>query len=370
MTTLTAPATTKINSTKKALVEKLSILERIIPSRNSNPLLTALKVEARAYNSTLVLAGTSLEIDMEASLSAEVQRDASFIVPMHLFAQIIKNLSGDLLTLTLEGTEVVIAAGGSDFRIQTGDLNAYPPLHFAERSDERVSAAQFRQALTSVRYAASNEAFQAVFRGLKFEQSAGRGRMVASDGYRVIIQEFSAGQDERNVLIPARSADEVIRALSKEDQIGLTYGDALLTITGKDIRMNVKLLDGDFPDYERVIPKAVTTTVTGSTVVFREAVNRVAVLSDKNANNRIELLIRDQRVTLTAEGDYGRAVDTFETSSKTGEDVAIAFNAAFLAESLAHIDGDFTMDISGSTLPGILRNAARTHMAVIVPLRV
>ena len=359
----------KANVTKKTLSEGLGLLERVIPSRSSNPLLTALKVEASEAG--LTLSGTNLEIDLSCFVPAEVQAPQNFVVPAHLFAQIVRNLGGELVELELTGNELSVRSGGSDFKLQTGDIDAYPPLTFPGHADVSLDAGELARAFSSVRYAASNEAFQAVFRGIKLEHHGATARVVASDGYRVAIRDFPASGDGQNLIVPARSADELIRVL-KDGEARFTYGDGMLSVTTDRVRMNLKLLDGDFPDYERVIPKDIKLQVTLPATALKEAVNRVAVLADKNANNRVEFLIQDGKLTLTAEGDYGRGQDTLNvTQGGTESALSLAFNARHVLDALGPVEGDVELLFSGSTSPAIFRSVGNAaYQAVMVTLRV
>jgi DNA polymerase III subunit beta len=354
---------------KKTLSEGLGLLERIIPSRSSNPLLTALKVEAGAQG--LLLSGTNLEIDLSCVVPAEIKDPASFVVPAHLLAQIVRNLGGELVELELIGNELAVRAGGSEFKLQTGDLGAYPELSFPAHADATLSAAELARSLSSVRYAASNEAFQAVFRGIKVEQSGTRARVVASDGFRLALREFAAPGEARNLIIPARSADELVRVL-RDGEVRLSYGEGMLGIQTDRVRMNVKLLDGDFPDYERVIPRDIKLKVSLSAAALKEAVSRVAVLADKNANNRVEFQIGEGTLRLAAEGDYGRGQDSLEVQQEGSEPaMSLGFNAKYVLDALGPIEGDVEMQFSGPTSPAMFRASGDGgYLAVVVPLRI
>lgn len=354
---------------KKSLNDGLSMLERVIPSRSSNPLLTAIKVTASERG--LTLEGTNLEIDLSCFVPAEIQDPSSFVVPAHLFAQIVRNLGGDLVELELQAAELTVRAAGSDFRLQTGDLSAYPELNFPEGGQSTIDSEELSKALSRVRYAASNEAFQAVFRGLKYEQKEGRVRMVASDGFRLAYREFPAAGEDRTLIIPARSADELIRVLGSGNAT-LNHGDGTLGVTTDRARMNIRLLDGTFPDYEKVIPKDARTQFTLSAASFKEAVSRVAVLADKSANNRVELIIASDTLQLTAEGEYGRAHDTLQiTASGVDAAMSVAFNARYLLDALGPLEGDVTVLVSGTASPVLFSGSADPgYRAVVVPLRV
>lgn len=354
---------------KKILNEGVALLERIVPSRSSNPLLTTLKVEAGERG--LTLTGTNLEIDLSCFVPAEVIDDSAFVVPAHLFAQIVRNLGGELVELELSGQELAVRASGSEFKLQTGDLSAYPELRFADSTDASLDAGELARSLQSVRYAASNETFQAVFRGIKLEHEGGKARVVASDGFRLALRDFVADGELRGLIVPARSADELIRVL-KDGSVRLSFGEGVLGVTTDRVRMNVKLMDGEFPPYERVIPKDIKLQVRLPASSLKEAVSRVAVLADKNANNRVEFLISEGTLRLAAEGDYGRAQDTLEVAQQGSEPaMSLGFNAKYVLDALTPIEGDAELLFSGSTTPAMFRAADDGgYLAVVVPLRV
>jgi DNA polymerase III subunit beta len=134
---------------KKNLSDALSALERIVPSRSSNAALTHLKVSTSERG--LSLSGTNLEIDLEQFVEAQIVDPQDFVVPAHLFAQITKSLPGELVELHHTGSELTVASGGSTFKLQTGDLSAYPDLSFPSATDLTIDAREFAKSISSVR---------------------------------------------------------------------------------------------------------------------------------------------------------------------------------------------------------------------------
>ncbi|KQR25581.1 DNA polymerase III subunit beta [Deinococcus sp. Leaf326] len=359
----------RVQITKRTLSEALGLLERVIPTRSTNPLLTMLRMDASETG--LTLSGTNLEVDLACFAPAEVHHPQSLVVPAHLFAQVVRNMNGELIELALEGKELTVRAEGSDVKLQIGDVEAYPPLTFPQVADATVDAAALSKALGSVRYAASNEAFQAVFRGVKLEQHAAFARVVASDGYRVALYDFPSTGEGQTLIIPARSVDELVRVL-RDGEARFTYGDGQLSVTTTRVRMNLKLLDGAFPDYDRVIPKEIKLQVRLPAALLKEAVGRVSVLADRGANNRIEFLIGEGKLRLAAEGDYGRAQDLLDVvQSGTVGTMRLAFNARHVLDALTAIEGDVELLFSGPTSPAIFQPVDQSgYRSVMVTLRV
>jgi DNA polymerase-3 subunit beta len=352
------------------LSEALGHLERVVPSRSSNTALTQLKVTSTDQG--LSLSGTNLEIDLEIFVPGQVVDGTTFVVPAHLFAQITKALPGELAELHLEQGELTVASGGATFKLQTGDLGAYPQLSFPTHSDLTIDAKELARSIGAVRYAAAAEEFRAIFRGVQLEMNPKSSRVVATDGFRLAYRNFSAASvtEPRKLVIPARNADELVRVL-KDGEVKLTIGNGMLTAASLNARMNAKLMDGELPDYERVIPGSSPVVLELDSSTLRESVSRVAVVADKLSNNKVEFIVSAGRLQLIAESDYGRAQDSLDVSqSGTEPAITVGFRAKQLTDALSPIEGPVTIGL-GTNTAAVFRSASDPgYLAIVNPLRV
>ncbi|TBH21252.1 DNA polymerase III subunit beta [Thermus thermamylovorans] len=367
---------------KNLLAESLGLLERVIPSRSSSPLLTylgmALSPEA------LTLFGSNGEVDLEVRLPADTQGEGRFLIPAQPFFQLVRSLPGDLVELAL-GTELELASGSFRTRLSLASTEGYPDLLFPEAGtpsedyplQTALPAEELSRALAHVRYAASNEEYRAIFRGVQLEFSPRALRAVASDGYRLALYELPRPQPfARKAVVPARSLDEVVRVLrgTGEGEVVLALGPGTLGLAlgreGKGrLRLAVKLMEGEFPDYERVIPKEFPLQAVLEVEPFREALRRVSVLADRH-NHRVDLLFQEGRALLSAEGDYGKGQEEVPVRLE-GTPLAVAYNARYLLEALGPLAGQAALLLSGPTSPSLVRPLGEEgYRAVVVPLRV
>lgn len=367
-----------IHVTKKALTTALSRLTRVIPTRSSNPVLTAVHVTLTQYG--LNLSGTNLEVDLRLTVPAEVSLDLigqAFTVPAHLWSAGAAKLPGELVTLELKEGALHMKAGGSALKIQTGSEEDYALLTFPDHTAGlKVNAPDILSALRSVAYSASQEAFQAVFRGILLELTPDLTRAVASDGYRVAVCERPAVPGigaPSALIIPRRNAEEVVTLLDGQTDAALHIGRGMLSVTRPDAALNVRLLDGEFPNWERVIPKNSLLTARLSGAVLSEALDRVSLFADKNANNRVELLFSGSQVELIAKGDYGEGREIVSAALSGAHDAfSLALNARHIMDALKQMGpGEVTLDLSGETTPVKFKAAADPGvMAIAVALRV
>jgi DNA polymerase-3 subunit beta len=235
----------------------------------------------------------------------------------------------------------------------------------------RFSAERLGAALSHVRYAAAVAEYQAIFRGVKLELHDGRTRAVATDGFRLAYYHLGASTGlAQDIVIPARSADELVKLLGDgETKLGLSEGQ--LSLETGPYRLNVKLMEGTFPDYERVIPSHFPVSITLAARTLLEGVQRVAVMADRTANNRVDLFVRDGTLQITAEGAYGRAQEALAVAQEGSEsEIALAYNADYLLSALRPVGGDVRFSFSGPTSPSVLVSLADpSYLAMVVPLR-
>ncbi|MFN3369268.1 MAG: DNA polymerase III subunit beta, partial [Thermus sp.] len=171
-----------------------------------------------------------------------------------------------------------------------------------------------------------------------------------------------------------------------EGEVALALGPGVLGLSTRgsqgpapsdkgQLRMAVRLMEGEFPDYERVIPKEFPLKAAFEVEAFREALRRVSVLSDRQ-NHRVDLLFEEGRALLSAEGDYGKGQEVVPVRLE-GTPLAVAYNARYLLEALSPLSGQAVLLLSGPASPSLVRpgeaspaEAGEGYQAVVAPLRV
>tara|TARA_Y100001960_G_scaffold327219_1_gene413085 strand:+ start:175 stop:1266 length:1092 start_codon:yes stop_codon:yes gene_type:complete len=354
---------------KKQLATTLGNVVRIIPSRTSNPGLGILNT--KITDKSIIICGSNMEIDIEATIPADVTGTGSFCLSAQVFNQVISSLPGEMVTLKLGDKEIIVSSGNFDTTLKLEDPESGPIISFSEKLTGEVEAVELIKALSSVRYAAATADYQAIFRGVKIELRENAVRTVATDGFRLAYYncDFGTGLNG-DVVVPARSIDEMVRLLAA-GTVHLDISDSRLRIEANPYRINVNLMDGSFPDYEKVIPTSFPVSITVDSELLTEVVSRVSLMADKHANNRVDLFIKEGLLQITAEGSYGRsqeAVDVVQTGND--QEIALAYNAKYLTDALSPISGDLEISFSGTSTPSVMASSEDTsYLAMVVPLR-
>ena len=354
---------------RKQLTTSLGHVERIIPNRSSNPNLSLMRIMLK--EKTLVFSGSNMDIDIEAAVPAEVEETGEFALPAHVFAQVVRSLPGEMVELEFNDTELTIASGNYATKLQLVEATGAPSLKFPDTYEGRLAAGELAAALAQVRYAAAVAEYQAIFRGVKLELSDKKTRAVATDGFRLAYYnwEVASGLDGELVL-PARSVDELTKLL-ESGEAELHLDDTQLSVKNGGVRTNIKLMEGTFPDYGRVIPSTFPVSISIDAQQLSETVSRVAVMADKTANNRVDLFVKGGTLQITAEGNYGRSQEALEVLQEGSDpEIVLAYNAKYLIDALTPISGDLKLSFSGTTTPSVMSSLKDpNYLAMVVPLR-
>ena len=353
----------------KILAETLGHVERVIPGRSSNPGLSLLRIEID--EGELVFSGSNLDVDVRAVAVADVHGTGEVALPASVFAQVIRAVPADIVELDVGDVELAVTSGSFSTRLQLVTAESAPVLHFTDDHPGEIDGDLLARALTHVRYAAAVADYQAVFRGVKFELRDGHFRVVATDGFRLASYtvDLTSGI-AADFILPAKSVDDLVKTLVS-GPAALAVDAGQICVANGSTTLNLKRMDGNFPDYQRVIPSNFPVRVELDPNALVEAVNRVAVMADKSANHRVDLFIKDGVMRITSEGSYGRAQEALEVRQEGSEgEIALAYNAKYFTDALAPVVGDVQLSLSGTTTPSVVRDLGDpAYLAMVVPLR-
>ena len=359
----------KLTLATKALVDALARVERIIPSRSNHAGATLIAIDLAPGSATF--SGTNLDLDVRAQIAADVSDTGRYAMPAQVLAQIARALPGEDVTFDFGPEEVGIASGSFDTKIRLVAAENAPTLTFPTAFGGELDGAALARALEHAHYAAAAADYQAVFRAVRLELHPQRTRAIATDGFRLAshLSDDHSGLDA-DVLIPARSVDELLKLLT-DGPAKLALSSSQLTAASGPYTLNLKLMEGTFPEYERVFPTSFPVEVTVDASALAQAVGRVAVMADKAGNHRVDLVVMDGRLQITSEGAFGRAEEELAVEQQGSDTrIALAYNARYLSEAVAPIDGLVRLRFSGTTSPTVIDTLTNTaYLAMVVPLR-
>lgn len=371
----------KVRIERDVLAEAVTWAARSLPTRPAQPVLAGLVLNA--IGDTLVLSAYDHEVSARAEIEAAVETEGTVVVSGRLLSDITRNLPAAPVTLALNGTRVDVTCGRASFTVPTMSINDYPVLPQMPTATGTVPASLFAQAVAQVQVAAGRDESLPAFTGIRVEISGDVVTMAATDRYRLAVREFVWHPEtpgfEAQALVPARTLSDVAKGLHSNEIVSLALassglGEGLMGFESAGRRTTTRLLDGDFPGFRKLLPQEPTSIVFVDTDELLGAVNRVALVAEKN--QPVKLSVSGGEITLSAGGDEAHASEVLDAGGE-GEPIEISFNPQFLAEGLSALKAPVTrMSCTTSAKPAIFTGvgergaAANTeYQYLLMPVR-
>jgi DNA polymerase-3 subunit beta len=364
----------KLSITRDSLLKPLQAVIGVVERRQTMPILANVLLVAK--NGGLTVTATDLEVELIAEAEVEkVDVPGEITVPGRKILDIARALpDGSKIGLQLEGDRVVLKSGRSRFTLSTLPAAEFPLVDKVDANSRlRLPQKEVARLLDKTQFSMAQQDVRYYLNGLLLETSKKRVRAVATDGHRLAMcdisienQDVTAGQ----VIVPRKGVMELHRLLGGAAEVELAIGSNHVRANLDGIRFTSKLIDGRFPDYERVIPSGNTATLVADRETLRSALQRAAILSnEKYRGVRLDLGKGTLRIQAN-NPDQEEARDEIEVEYG-GPEMEIGFNVTYLLDALAAIDGESVeidfVDANSSCL--IRAPKAMSNRYVVMPMR-
>ena len=379
----------KLECLQENLAEGLAVVGRVVPTKSTLPVLS--NVLLSAQNGELLLAANDLEKGVANRIPATVEREGQITLPARLLQDYVALLDhGQKVSLELnEKTHKVhLKCGRYEANVAGIDAEDFPPLPTVSGgSSLSMGAMVLKQAIAEVAFAAAPDDTRPVLAGVLMKVSGAEMTMAAADGFRLAVRSVTLSEPgpDLQMIVPSRTLNEVARLLPSDEATQVTLSatasqNQLLFAFGRT-EVTTRLIEGQFPDYQRIIPAESKTTVVLSTMDFLRATRAAAVFARDNSNivrlectppkENAELALGRLLVKSTSAemGDNEGDLD----ANITGDEVQIAFNGKYLRDALEAIESQqVALQISGANSPGIIRPVGERdgYLHVIMPMHV
>jgi DNA polymerase III subunit beta len=369
---------------KESLYEGVQNVERIVATRSTLPIIGNILLEAG--KSKLQISANNLEIGMEVDIKATVDEEGSILVPAKIFSGIVSKLPDTEISVkTVDKGIVKIAYKQSNFNINGLSPDEFPALPKIKEGksfniDSKVMSEMIEQTVFSVSMSEDKYVLSGVL--MEFGKSSVSGdisnlRLVSTDGYRLSKRGNKIASSisiDSSVIVPAKALSEVGRIIQADQggEIEVTLGADHISFKFKDVFIVSRLIQGQFPDYKQVIPKASEIKVGMNTKTFLSSIERAAVIASSSANI-LKLEVKSGKLYVVASApDVGSVNEVIEAEIKGGEKAQVAFNARLIIDALKVIkDEKIVLELSGPLSPGVLRPVGgEDYTYIIMPIRV
>lgn len=363
----------KFRCERDTLVEAIGVAQRAVTARTGAlPVLSGLLVSAAGGH--LELVGSDLEITIRSTASADVGEEGTAVLPARLFGDIVRALEGGVVSVEATPDEARISSGRSDFALRVLPAEEFPRVHDSTGEAVRVGGALLAEALRQAIPAASRDDARPILTGVQLEARGEGLRLVATDSYRLGLRDLPGQQvlpEGTRVLVPAKALGELQRLLGEGD-VAITISERDATFEVGGVRITTRLIEGEFPNYQQLIPSGYPNRLTVGKEGFIEAIKRVRLVAQSREGAPIRLSLAAERVELTATAqDIGEAHELLEAKYE-GEEMVVAFNPEFLLDGVTAVDTD---DVILETLdplkPATIRaQSGPDFLYLLMPVRV
>jgi len=364
----------RVTCARKDLHEGVQAAARAVSARTSLPILGHLLMNAE--EGKLRIAATDLEIGMECVVEARVQEQGVLTVPARMLTEVLATLPDADVSISCDESNVVsLNCGTSDFTILGLPPEEFPMLpEVKEEVSFSIESEVLREGIRKTSFAISQDESRAILTGVLLEVNANSLKMVATDTYRLCVLDCSLIESEGsiNAIVPGRAMNELSRILPEGE------GTVHVTLSGSQIMFKVgdsvlisRLIDGQFPNYEKVIPGDYNKKLTIPTELFLQSVRRASIVARENSNRAI-LRTDNGTLVVTAEsGKLGKAREEVEVV-REGDDMRMAFNARYLMDVLGVIDTEAVeMELTGEVSPAVVRpQGQENYIYVLMPMQI
>jgi DNA polymerase III subunit beta len=366
----------RVQCQQEHLLHEVQTVSRAISSRASMPILGNLLLEAS--QNSLKITATDLELGIESRISADVVEPGSMTLPARIFSDIVSNLPQSTVTLDVTEGDTKTRINCENIKFEILGLPAADfPLIPADGGEvvARIDAGLFRTMIRQTSFAVSTDETRPFLTGVYVMLENGGARLVATDGGRLALRTAKlAGATKGKIaaIVPSKTMGELVRALGGiEGELAVASHENQLIFTVAGMRFVSRLIAGQFPAYEKVIPAEFTQRIRVGTEQLLRAVRRASITARDSANV-VRLSAAERTLTITSNTpEVGKAQEDIEVRAE-GETVQVAFNAKFLLDALANMDTpDVSFELTGSLSPGVLRPVDHTdYLYVLAPVRV
>ncbi|WP_155300597.1 DNA polymerase III subunit beta [Deinococcus kurensis] len=362
----------RIEADRKALEAALAQVAALAPARHSQTAVTHVHVTAGEGHVTLT--ATNLEQELRVRVPAHVAENGAITAPADTLHTMVRNCPGrvTLFTETVGGGQLLrVTSGAARYKVPTGDPADFPALNFHRGVHATLSGPDLTRALHATRYAVSVNPSMSALRGLRLELAPRGARLVGCDSFRLSVCDVpaeDAPDDHLSALMPARAADDILKAFAGVDVVHLHVADHLLSLHSAHAALNVRLLSYTYPDYQRLLNVSPDGIATFDAAAMKDAVGRVAFLADKLDLTRITLHLTGQEAELRVSGPGGDAQDRVPVQL-SGTPMTLALSAQQLLDALATFRGTVTWRLTAPPTPNVMTSEDGTLQALLMPLR-
>lgn len=365
----------KLQILQENLIKALIRVGRIIQTKPQLPILQNILLETE--EGRLKLTATNLETTEIVWIGAKIQEEGSLCVPSKLLSEYISSIPQGTVSLEEKEGALLIQCLGFKATIPGSPSIEFPPVaKNTEKNPMILNKETFIMSVEQVIFSAATDEGRPILTGIKITQKEGSVVFAATDGYRLSVKkQLMEGVSDLNLLVPAKAIGEVLKISGEEKGVTeiafFKLKDNQLVFVIGDTEVRTRLIDGDYPVYEKIIPTKVNTTVIFEKEQLLRAVRSASIFARDSANI-IKMHIDTSSVSVSANTPQVGEDQVDVEARIDGEGGDLAFNSRFLLDLLTNVSSDeVILEMTGSLNPGVFKLVGdNSYLHIIMPVRI
>lgn len=368
---------------KNFFLQALNTVKRAISTKNAIPILSTLKIEVAAEGITLIGSNGQISIENFISIDQEnagliIDAPGSLLLEANFFINVVSSLPSVELDLKeIENHQLILKSGKSEITLKGKDSHQYPRIQEVPTTNPLLLETKaLKELISETAFAASSQESRPILTGVHFVLNDQKQlKTVATDSHRLsqkVIQLENVG-DHFDVVIPSRSLKEFTAVFDDSiETVEVYFAHNQMLFKSEYISFYTRLLEGNYPDTDRLIPKEFNSQITFNVASLRQAMERARLLSNATENGTVKMEIKDQVVrSYVHSPEVGQVDEELETIYLVGEDLTISFNPNYLIEALKAIKAEeVELSFISPIRPFTLKGMEDDHLIqLITPVR-
>jgi len=361
---------------RAVLLKSLGHVQSVVERRNTIPILSNVLLEAREDGSLRLMA-TDLDLQVDETIPANVSQPGATTVSAHTFFDIVRKLpEGSQVEITAAEGKMQVVAGRSRFNLSTLPRDDFPVIAEGDLPTRfELPAATLREVIEKTRFAISSEETRYYLMGIFLHVVDDQMRAAATDGHRlarVTVARPDGAEGMPDVIVPRKAVAELYRLLEElEGTVEISLSPTKIRFGLGSAILTSKLIDGTFPDYNRVIPTANDKLLKLDPKSFSAGVDRVSTIASEKTR-AVKMSLDRDKVTLSVTSPENGIATEEVPADYSADGLEIGFNARYLLDILGEIDGDTVeVHLADAAAPTLLRENDKSNaLYVLMPMRV
>ncbi len=359
----------RIRAERDDLADVLARANRAVGTRTALPVLQGLLCEVSG--TTLRVTGTDLDMTVRTQAEVEMIEEGRAVIPGRLLSEAVRKMPAGQVTIGVSDTDIEIQGNGPRFTLRPLNVEDFPVQEEIVSEGVEVDGEELADAINQVTIAASGDGARPILTGVLFESSEEGLRMVATDSYRLAKRDLAGVGLEGTGLVPARGLRELPRTIGAP-KVTAQLRDREAVFSSDRGTLRLRLIDGNFPKYQSLLPKTYPNQVVLNKEELLDALGRVALVAEDHIPVRLKLMAGGVEVTVTRQDVGGDSEHLSGEFTGSDEEVTIAFNPRYLQDGVNAMPGESVrIQVIDSYKPSVLDTGTEGNfLYLLMPVRV